>query len=365
MLNFFYETFRLGLKNLRLHKLRSLLTALGIILGVAAVILMVAIGEGAKQAALEQLQQLGATNILIRSVKPPESSDASSKTQRILDYGLRDPDLARLQTLAEVRSIVPLRDTEQKVVRGELRVSANAIGTNPDIFDIINLRPARGRLFNWDEYNDPTRSSVCVIGAEAARQLFPFEDPLDQTIRVGTAGSGTLILTVVGVLEPTGLRAGAGSGSVNRDLDMDLYFPLSLARDTFGSVIIKRLAGSQERKKIELSEIWLKVDSVADVEPTAARAEHLLGIQQRSGSLDLAVSPRLDVEVKAPISILRAAEAQQKIFNFVFGGIAFVSLLVGGIGIMNIMLASVTERTREIGIRRALAPSGSTSRCSS
>src|SRR5437870_13547072 len=99
MLNFLVETFLLGLKNLRLHKLRSLLTALGIILGVAAVITMVAIGEGTKQAALEQLKQLGATNILVRSVKPPESNDASSKAQRVLDYGLERTDLARLRQL--------------------------------------------------------------------------------------------------------------------------------------------------------------------------------------------------------------------------------------------------------------------------
>src|ERR1700748_3130954 len=99
MLNFLLETFLLGLKNLRLHKLRSLLTALGIIFGVAAVILMVAIGEGTKQAALEQIQRLGARNILIRSIRPPESNQASGKTQRVLDYGIKRLDLERLQTI--------------------------------------------------------------------------------------------------------------------------------------------------------------------------------------------------------------------------------------------------------------------------
>src|ERR1700743_555396 len=99
MLNFLLETFTLGIKNLRLHKLRSLLTALGIIVGVAAVIIMVAIGEGTKQAALEQIRQLGATNILVRSVKPPETNEASSRTQRVLDYGLKRTDFDRLKTL--------------------------------------------------------------------------------------------------------------------------------------------------------------------------------------------------------------------------------------------------------------------------
>src|SRR6266566_1007200 len=111
MLRFVAETFLLGLKNLRLHKLRSLLTALGIILGVAAVIIMVAIGEGAKREALEQLSQLGARNILVRSVRPPESSDASSTKNRVLDYGIRDDDLKRLQTLAGIEMVVPLRNT--------------------------------------------------------------------------------------------------------------------------------------------------------------------------------------------------------------------------------------------------------------
>src|SRR4051794_34200635 len=224
MLNFLYETFRLGLKNLRLHKLRSLLTALGIIIGVLAVIVMVAIGEGAKQSAMEQLQQLGARNILVRSIPPPESNETSSKTQRVLDYGLKRSDMARLETLPDYERIVPLRDTGQKVVRGDLRANANAIGTTPDVFDVINLRLSRGAFFDKLQYD--RGEPVCVIGYKAAEQLFPYEDPLGETIRVGTQGSGTVVLTIIGVLEPTGLRAGAGSGTINHDLDLDVYFPL-------------------------------------------------------------------------------------------------------------------------------------------
>jgi len=124
MFSFLLETFALGLKNLRLHKLRSLLTAMGIILGVAAVIVMVAIGEGAKREALEQLQQLGAKNILVRSTKPPESTEATGRTQRTLTYGLKRTDLDRLETLPDLAAIVPLRDTEQKVTRGTYSPSA-------------------------------------------------------------------------------------------------------------------------------------------------------------------------------------------------------------------------------------------------
>src|SRR5688572_33414874 len=118
MFFFLIESFLLGLKNLHLHKLRSLLTALGIIFGVAAVIIMVAIGEGTKQAAMEQIRQLGANNILVRSVRPPEGSDSTQSSQRFLDYGLKRTDLERLRTLPGIRTVVPVRDTEQRITRG-------------------------------------------------------------------------------------------------------------------------------------------------------------------------------------------------------------------------------------------------------
>ena len=139
MLNFLAQTFLLGLKNLRLHKLRSLLTALGIIFGVAAVIIMVAIGEGTKKAALEQLQQLGATNILLRSTLPPESNQASQRTQRILEYGLLRSDLELLKLLPGVTNIIPLRNTEQKVTRGDIRSPASAVATIPQAVQVIAI----------------------------------------------------------------------------------------------------------------------------------------------------------------------------------------------------------------------------------
>ena len=350
-LNFLLETLRLGLRNLHLHKLRSLLTALGIIFGVAAVIIMVAIGEGTKQAALEQLRQLGARNILLRSVRPPESGEASQRTERILDYGLRRVDLERIKTLDGLAAVVPLRDTEQRVVFGDRRVTANAIGTTPQIFDVINLRLERGRIFNQLDYD--LLHPVCVIGALAARQLFPYQDPLGQQIMVGSSGvSGVVFLTVVGVLEPTGLRA-EGAAMIARDLDQDIYFPMTLAHNVFGDSITRRMAGSMERKYIELTEIWLQTQRVDEVEKIAAIAQNVLHVGHGT---------KPDFEVKAPIQILRNAERLNKMFNFIMVGIASFSLVVGGIGIMNIMLATVTERTREIGIRRAL---GAKRRCSS
>src|SRR4051812_47019779 len=175
MLNFLFETFRLGIKNLRLHKLRSLLTALGIIFGVAAVIIMVAIGEGTKEAALEQVEQLGARNILLRSVPPPESQQASQRAQRILDYGIKRADLDRLRTLPGLTTIVALRNTEQKVTKGDVRAISNAVATVPEAVTVINLQLAQGRFFTQVDYDG--LAQVCVLGSIVAKQLFPYEDP--------------------------------------------------------------------------------------------------------------------------------------------------------------------------------------------
>jgi putative ABC transport system permease protein len=351
MLNFFFETLRLGIKNLHLHKLRSFLTTLGIIFGVASVIIMVAIGQGAKRAALDQIRQLGATNILVRSKRPPESNEASGRTTRVLDYGIKRSDLNKLVSLLDdgrnprgLVKVVPLRDTEQKVVLRDLRANADAIGTTPDLFEVINLRLARGRYFSKVECDGC--AAVCVLGSAAARDLFPYQDPLGQEIQVGGTGQGLVILTVVGVLDPTGLRPGSeGASLMQRDLDEGVYFPLPLAQQTFGDAIVRRQSGSQERRQIELSDVWLQAHRMEDVEQLTKIVENLMNVGHANMT---------DVEIKAPLQILRNAEALQHTFNLVLVTLASVSLVVGGIGIMNIMLATVTERTREIGIRRAL-----------
>src|SRR2546421_5815490 len=254
MLNFLYETFRLGIKNLRLHKLRSLLTALGIILGVKAVIIMVAIGEGGKQAAIAQLQQLGAKNIVIRSIRPAESTEATARSSRVLNYGLHRSDLERLKTLPHLIRMVPMRNTEQKVTYGGVRATDQAIGTVPEAFDIINLPLSRGRYFNQIDMDNG--SHVCVIGAMVAKQLFPYQDPIGAEVLIGTSGRQTVVCSVVGVLDPTGLR-GEGQAMIGRDLDLDVYFPLTVAQDIFGDAIYRSQAGTREQKTIELSEVWM------------------------------------------------------------------------------------------------------------
>ena len=344
MLSFLLQIFVVSLTSLRLHKLRTFLTALGIIFGVAAVIIMVAIGEGAKTQARLQMEKLGATNILLRSIKPPESGESSGRSQRVLSYGLKRADLARVRTLVGVDKIVPMRDCEQIVPFNGQRLNANAIGTTAEAFEVINLRLSRGELFT--SLHEEEATHVCVLGAQVAAEMFPNADPLGQLIQIGSASTGVAMLNVIGVLDPTSLRVDADKGSiVQRDVDRDIYFPLSVAQDAFGDVVLRRQAGSMERKEIELSEIWLQADRIEQVEAIASAAFNILS---------LGAQVRSDIEVKAPIQILRAAEAQQRTYNFIMVGIASFSLVVGGIGIMNIMLATVTERTREIGIRRAL-----------
>src|SRR5439155_6547070 len=275
MLNFLVETFVLGLKNLRLHKLRSLLTALGIIFGVAAVIIMVAIGEGTKQSALEQLRRLGAKYTHVLSTEPPETNDASSRQQRVLSYGLTRTDFNRLQELPGFKNVIRVRDTRVKVIHGStLAPTANAIGTEPALFDMINLRLERGHLFTPMQYD--RADAVCVLGATAARQLFPYEDPIGQPVQIGTKPFTSIIMaTVIGVLERTGLRAGSeGASMMKLDSDQGVYFPYTLAKSVFGDSITRFQAGSMERKNIELTEIWLQARRTADVERLASIAEN-------------------------------------------------------------------------------------------
>src|SRR5678816_1710402 len=158
--------------------------------------------------------------------------------------------------------------------------------------------------------------------------------------------SSVIVLSVIGVLEPTGLRAGSEGASMMRlDPDQGVYFPYTLARAVFGDTILRVQAGTFERKTIELTEIWLQADASDHVERLASVVENIMKIGH---------GEKIDYEVKAPIQILRNAERVNRMFNFIMVGIACFALIVGGIGIMNIMLATVTERTREIGIRRAL-----------
>ncbi|NIP17397.1 MAG: FtsX-like permease family protein [Xanthomonadales bacterium] len=316
-----------ALLQLRQHKLRTALTLLGMVFGVGAVIAMLSIGEGAKQESLRLIESMGLRNLLV------QNRDLDQETLREVrehSIGLSRSDVrAFRETLPGVVAI-----SEEKKIKTwslfshEASSEAQVLAVSPFYFDLASLRVARGRAIN--EEDNQRYAQVAVLGAQVARDLFPDGDALGRNVKVNH-----LWLRVVGVLE-------------DRDLSKDEFQGIRLGGDRNRVFIPLETAFKRlrfETLESELDAVRLRLSPKSDPQQSALTVNHLLA--RRHGEQN-------DYELVIPAALLRQQQQTQKIFTIVMSAIAGISLLVGGIGIMNIMLATVLERTREIGLRRAV-----------
>jgi len=331
----FIRNIVLGIENLWLHKLRSFLTMLGVVFGVGSVVAMLAVGEGASKEALEQIRKLGSTNILITSVKSVEDESASTVHSHMSIYGLTYEDYDRIHGIfSTVQKSAPVKLIRKESRLGHRALELRVVGTTERWFELVPREILAGRVLT--RRDDQDLAPVAVLTEFGARKLLATQNTIGQSIRIGGDS-----FEIVGIVKS---ESGTAGNMQIPDQEIDAYIPISIAKSYFGDVFTKRTSGSRDSELVELHQIIAQVKDTADVESTAAAIEQML--QQFHKKKDYLIS--------VPLALLKQAEATKRTFNIVLGSIAGISLLGGGIGILNIMLASVTERTREIGIRRAI-----------
>lgn len=364
---FLLRTFQLGMKSLLLHPMRSLLTVLGIFIGVASVIWLLAIGEGISQEAQRQIEGLGADNIIVRSIKPPAEVMGSSDAP--IPYGLKREEFDMLvQTIPTIKAALPIREVRRTFTFDGRNEDGRLVGCTPEYFDVTRLVLDRGRLLSESDIDG--RHNFCVLSSGIAERLFPYQDPIGRRVFLSENKD---YYEVIGVLEYRTPTAAIGGSLEAQDFNTDIYIPISTLRQRIGDFVYTRRGSSRTSEIVELNQITLRVRSVKNVRATADLVRKTLRVPEESKSKDPRLTlasvkggkavvdgtyvespPRLDVAVIVPEELLEQARLTRLMFMVLMGLIAAISLVVGGIGIMNIMLATVTERTREIGIRRAL-----------
>ena len=331
------RTIQLGIKSLWLHPMRSILTVLGIFIGVASVIWLLAISKGIGDEAQKQIESLGADTIIVRSVKPPSEK---LNPQGVTPYGLTREEYDMLiTTIPNIKSALPIREIRRQFQFKDRVVDGRLVGCTPEYADVNKLNVSRGHFLTDAE--NFGRDSHCVLAAKVAERLFPFEDPLGKRIYVPEHSDFYL---VIGVLEHRNASAAIGGSLDSQDFSNDIYIPIRTLQQRIGDTIVTRRSGTFEGEMLELNQITIRVSDVTEVKRTAALIESSLVSHDKME----------DIATVVPLELLEQAETTKMMFMVFMGMIAAISLLVGGIGIMNIMLATVTERTREIGIRRAL-----------
>ncbi len=339
------------------NKLRAVLTSLGIICGVASVIAMLAIGKGAEQEILEKMKLLGTNNIIIKpldltkkSEVAEESNEQKKEEKNKYTPGLNLADANSIEDLPNVDAVSPETVIETLALREGTKYNINLVGIQPDYFktNSFNIKSGSNFLDKNLEFAEP----VCIVGAGVRTKLFPTDDPVGKSIKCGH-----LWLKVIGVLEEKNISKENIQNLGIRNYNYEVYAPIStvLLRFKNRSLITKKDLASNRSSDEEDNNKDINLNQLDRIVVTVNKSEN---VTKLSGVIDRMLLRRhnevKDYEIIVPELLLQQEQRTKQIFNFVLGAIASISLIVGGIGIMNIMLASVLERTKEIGVRLAV-----------
>lgn len=322
------EQLTMGLEGLKVHRLRSVLTMLGIIFGVAAVIAMLSIGEGAKREALEKYKVLGVNNIIIRDKELSEDELEEVRAKFSRGLSLKDAEAIK-KIVPTVSFVAPQAELETEAKYEDKSTAITLVGVTEAYAEILNYVPSQGEFLTQDHHQRQLR--VCVLGSEVTKSLFPVENPIGKKVKLEDQW-----FEVVGVMDPKSLFTETVGELASRNLNQDVYIPLSS--------FLRRFT-KEEQLASEINQLTIRVNESDKLIESATVITRIM--QRRHKNND-------DFDIVIPYELLKQEEKETRIYNMVLGSIAAISLLVGGIGIMNIMLATVLERTREIGIRRSL-----------